>query len=141
MAEPELGGGAVAPGTVLAERTEAPVTRDLLARFAAASYDSNPIHVDIDFAKASGYPDVFAHGMLIMARMVRLANDLAGGTRLRSVSTRFVSITRVGDAITSTARLARYEDGPMGRVAVVDLIAADQAGDIKLKGEATIALA
>lgn len=141
MGETDLQSGAVAPGTVVAERVDPPVSRDLLARFAAASYDSNPIHVDLDVARASGQPDVFAHGMLIMARMVRLANDLADVTRLRDVSTRFVSITRVGDVIRSTARLVRYEDQPAGRVAVVELVAADQAGDIKLKGEATIALA
>ena len=32
---------------------------------AARSGDHNPIHVDIDFAKTAGFPDVFAHGMLV----------------------------------------------------------------------------
>ncbi len=41
-----------------------PVDRTTLALFAGASGDHNPIHIDIDFARRAGMPDVFAHGML-----------------------------------------------------------------------------
>ncbi|MGD9549587.1 MAG: MaoC/PaaZ C-terminal domain-containing protein, partial [Burkholderiaceae bacterium] len=41
-----------------------PITRTTLALFAGASGDHNPIHIDIDFARKAGMPDVFAHGML-----------------------------------------------------------------------------
>jgi acyl dehydratase len=44
-----------------------PVSRTTLALFAGASGDHNPIHVDLDFARRAGMPDVFAHGMLGMA--------------------------------------------------------------------------
>ena len=141
MADIDLRSGTVAPGTVVAERVAPPITRALLSHFGGASYDTNPIHVDIDFARAAGQPDVFAHGMLIMARLVAVASELADVKRLRSSSGRFVAMTKVGDEIRSTARLVEYRDGPGGREAVLELVAADQAGEIKIKGEAVIALA
>lgn len=141
MAELDLAGGKVAPGTVVAERVAPPITRALLAQFGFASYDSNPIHVDLDFAKAAGQPDVFAHGMLIMARLVAVASDLARVRGLRAVSGRFVALTKIGDEIRSTARLVEYREGPAGREAVLELVAADQRGEVKIKGEAVVAIA
>ncbi|GAO70694.1 MaoC family dehydratase [Comamonas sp. E6] len=44
-----------------------PISRTTLALFAGASGDHNPIHIDTDFARKAGMPDVFAHGMLGMA--------------------------------------------------------------------------
>ena len=41
-----------------------PVDRRMLALFAGASGDHNPIHIDLDFARRAGMPDVFAQGML-----------------------------------------------------------------------------
>ena len=48
------------------------VDRTLLALFAGASGDHNPIHIDIDVARRAGMPDVFAQGMLGMAWLARL---------------------------------------------------------------------
>ena len=49
-----------------------PISRTTLALFAGASGDHNPIHIDTDFARKAGMPDVFAHGMLGMAWLGRL---------------------------------------------------------------------
>jgi acyl dehydratase len=43
---------------------KAPLTRAMLALFAGASGDHNPVHIDIDAARAAGLPDVIGHGML-----------------------------------------------------------------------------
>lgn len=40
------------------------ITRELIAQFAQMTGDNNPLHVDPDFAKEKGYPDVISHGML-----------------------------------------------------------------------------
>ncbi|MBU2704299.1 acyl dehydratase, partial [Sporomusaceae bacterium BoRhaA] len=55
-----------AVGDVIVHKEFPPITRHRLALYCGASGDHNPIHVDIDFAKAAGFPDVFAHGMLVM---------------------------------------------------------------------------
>jgi acyl dehydratase len=62
-------------GAELPPLTLPPLTRHTLALYCGASGDHNPIHVDIDFAKAAGLPDVFAHGMLSMAWLGRLLTN------------------------------------------------------------------
>lgn len=43
-----------------------PVTRSMLQRYAEASGDHNPIHLNPEFAISVGLPDTIAHGMLTM---------------------------------------------------------------------------
>ena len=127
-------------GTELARDRYPAVTRYALAMYAGASGDDNPIHLDIDHARAAGFPDVFAHGMLIMGYMGRTLRAVAGTRTLLSFSTRFSAITWVGNEITCTATLAGRENTNKGPVATIALVAADQHGEVKLKGEATVAL-
>ena len=51
-----------------------PISRTTLALYGGASGDHNPMHIDIDYAKAAGESDVFAHGMLVMAYLGRARN-------------------------------------------------------------------
>jgi len=60
------------PGELVSELRINPITRTTLALFAGASNDHNPIHIDIDFARAAGVDDVFTHGRLSMAYLRRL---------------------------------------------------------------------
>ena len=130
----------VTPGTEIARDSYPPITRHALAMYAAASGDSNPMHVDIDVAKGAGLPDVFAHGMLVMAYMGRTLQGIAGVRAICSFGTRFLAITWIGNVITCTATLTGVEETPSGRVARIALEARDQNGERKLKGDATVAL-
>jgi acyl dehydratase len=51
----------------------------LTKRYAEASGDPNPIHVDPDFAKKVGLPGVILHGLYSMAQVARAHTDVAGG--------------------------------------------------------------
>jgi acyl dehydratase len=64
-------------GDTLPPLTLGPVNRTMLALFAGASGDHNAVHIDIDFARSAGMPDVFAHGMLSMAWLGRLLTQWA----------------------------------------------------------------
>ena len=55
------------------------ITRDDLRRYAEASGDHNPIHLDDDAARALGLPGVVAHGMLTSALAVGVVAEWAGG--------------------------------------------------------------
>ncbi len=88
---------AVSVGDPLPPLLLPPVTRTTLALFAGASGDHNPIHIDIDFARAAGMPDVFAHGMLSMAWLGRLLTTWAPQQALREFDVRFSAMTRVGE--------------------------------------------
>ena len=54
-------------GDPLPTLTVGPINQDDLVLYANASGDQNPIHIDQNFAKKSGLPDVIAHGMLILS--------------------------------------------------------------------------
>ena len=62
-----------------------PINRTTLALFAGASGDHNQIHIDIDFARQAGMPDVFAHGMLSMAYLGRLLTQWVDQRQLRQL--------------------------------------------------------
>jgi acyl dehydratase len=48
-------------------------------RYAGASGDFNPIHIDVDFAKSVGLPQNILHGLYSMAQVARACTDAAGG--------------------------------------------------------------
>ena len=116
------------------------IDRALLCRFAGASGDLNPIHVDIDFARRAGMPDVFAHGMLGMAWLGRLLTEWRPQSSLRSFSVRFMALTHLGNQPVLRGQVVELleEDGrPLARVAVEML---NQYGQLKIQGEALVAL-
>jgi acyl dehydratase len=88
------------------DKTFPHITRAKLALYAGASGDHNPIHIDSDFAKRAGFPDVFSHGMLVMGLLGQALTDAVRPDRLRGFSTRFVAITQVGATIRCEGTLA-----------------------------------
>lgn len=117
-----------------------PISRLALALYCGASGDHNPVHVDIDFAKAAGLPDVFAHGMLSMAWLGRVLTNWAPQTALRDYSVRFAAITQVGERITCAGKVVEKLERHGERCVRVALSTANQDGVVKLAGEALIAL-
>ena len=53
--------------------------RHLTVRYAGASGDFNPIHVDEEFARSVGLPGRILHGLWTMAQVARALTDAAGG--------------------------------------------------------------
>jgi acyl dehydratase len=116
------------------------ITRHRLALYCGASGDHNPIHVDLDFAKKAGFPDVFSHGMLVMAYLGQALTDAVPPPRIRSFSTRFVAITQLGAKLTCEGTVAELLEHNGEKRVRLALTTKDQAGEIKLAGEAIIAL-
>jgi acyl dehydratase len=117
-----------------------PISRLTLALYCGASGDHNPIHVDTDFAKAAGMPDVFSHGMLSMAWLGQVLTRWVPQIALRDYSVRFAAITQVGERIFCTGKVVEKFERDGQRCVRVELSSANQDGQIKLKGEAVIAL-
>jgi acyl dehydratase len=86
-------------------------TREQIARYAEASGDRNPIHLDDEFAKSVGLPGVIAHGMLQMGLLANLAVEAAGGDprRVRRLAVRFADMVLPGEEITFGGE--RRDDG------------------------------
>jgi acyl dehydratase len=131
---------AIAVGDSLPPLTLPPVSRTTLALYAGASGDYNPIHVDIDFARAAGAPDVFAHGMLSMAWLARMLTGWTAQQNLREFSVRFSSITAVGERITCRGRVTEKLERGGEQLVRVALQTTNDGGEVKLTGEALIVL-
>jgi acyl dehydratase len=116
--------------------TPDPISRSALALFAGASADHNPIHIDIDFARAAGFDDVFAHGMLSMAYLARMLTRWVPQERIRSYGVRFAAVTPLGAKPTCSGSITAIEDG----IATVDLLVQLEDGTITLSGTATVEL-
>jgi acyl dehydratase len=116
-----------------------PITRHMLALYCGASGDHNPIHVDIDFAKSAGLPDVFAHGMLSAAWLGRLLTNWVPQSAIRSLDMRFVAITQVHERITCTGEVTEKFGQDGERLARVKLATRNERGETKLTGEALVA--
>lgn len=117
-----------------------PINRTTLALFAGASNDHNPMHIDIDYARRGGMPDVFAHGMLSMAYLGRLLTQWVDQRRIRQFNARFTGITHLGDAITCTGKVVQKFEADGERRVKVEIQTANQAGETRILGDATVAL-
>lgn len=127
-------------GAELPELKFGPVTRATLALYAGASGDHNPAHIDLDFIKKAGLPDVFAQGMLSFGVLTRVVTQWAGEGKLREFGARFVSITQVHDLVTCRATVTeRFEAEGEQRIRL-SVIATAGDGRETLNGDAVVAL-
>jgi acyl dehydratase len=88
------------------------VDDDQTHRYAEASGDHNPIHLDENTAKMAGLPGIINHGMCTMAIATKAAVDgLAGGdpTRVKKVGVRFSKPVFPGQELTT--RLWKESEG------------------------------
>ena|SRR5215469_9858503 len=116
------------------------VNRTTLTLFAGASGDHNPIHIDLDFARRAGLPDVIAHGMLGMAWLGRLLTSWCGQSRLRRFDARFIGIIQVGHIITCRGEVIEKLAQEGERRVRVRVRATNQYGEDKILGEGLLAL-
>jgi acyl dehydratase len=115
------------------------VDRKMLALFAGASGDHNAVHIDIDYARRAGMPDVFAHGMLSMAWLGRLLTQWVDQRQLRQFGVRFIGITHLGHCISCTGRVVdKFEQDGEKRIRV-EIQTANQYGEARVVGDATLA--
>jgi acyl dehydratase len=131
---------AVNVGDHLPELTSPRITRHVLALFGGASGDHNPMHVDSDFAKKFGMPDVFAHGMLSMAYLAQLLTHWVPQSQLRDWGVRFLSITPLHAEVVCTGTVVEKFEADGERRVKLEINAQTRDGQQTLAGEAVIAL-
>lgn len=81
---------------------ELKVTPDpyVTVRYAGASGDFNPIHIDEEFAKKVGLPGRILHGLWTMAQVARAHTEAAGGPeKLERLSVQFRGLGQIGEEI------------------------------------------
>lgn len=82
------------------EKTLPALNRVQIARYAGAVRDFNPIHVDEEFAKASGMPSVIAHGPLTLARGIDAIVAQVGADAIKGLEARLKAPYTPGETLT-----------------------------------------
>lgn len=124
---------------VLVHVTE-PVDRSALKRYAAASLDFNPMHVDDDFARRAGEQAVIAHGMLtlsIVVEQVLAAFPRRGHTS--GLDVRFGRKLDVDHAVHVWLQVEGWSEEPGARIAHVSISGEDADGNAYVSGQMDVA--
>jgi acyl dehydratase len=122
------------PGESLPELKVTP-DRYLTYRYAGASGDFNPIHIDDEFARSVGLPGRILHGLWSMAQVARAQTEAAGGPeKLRRLSVQFRGMGLPEQEVVVTSTVRQVADG----VATVDTEARQGETRIVRRGEAEI---
>jgi acyl dehydratase len=118
--------------------TVGPFAADQLARYAEASGDSNPLHLDAAFARSFGFPARPVHGMRLLAAFEPLLADWRPDLLVIDLRGQFLTPVLEGESAALTARVAKIEPDERGFVAVVRLMAQTDKGAPALMGEARV---
>jgi acyl dehydratase len=127
----------MSPGESLPELRVTP-DKYLPHRYAGASGDFNPIHIDPEFAKAVGLPGNILHGLYSMAQVARAHTAAAGGDprSLRRLAVQFRGLGMPEQEIVVTATVKEVDDGRV----VTETVAAQGESQIIRNAEAELEL-
>ena len=113
------------------------LTQEQILRYADASGDHNPIHVDEAFARSTPFGGTIAHGMLVLAAISEMMAAALGEAWLREarLRVRFRAPARPGDAITASAQpQAAGDSGAL----VYAVECRNQRGELLISGTAEV---
>ena len=109
----------------------------LTVRYAGASGDFNPIHIDDDFAHQVGLPGKILHGLWTMAQVARAQTEAAGGPEsLQRLAVQFRGMGVPEAEVEVTGEVRELRDG----VAVIDTRAVQNGRAIIRNAEAEVRL-
>jgi acyl dehydratase len=135
-----------ATGESLFPLVKPPITQEQLNRYADASGDHNPIHLDEEAAHRVGLDSVIAHGMLSMAFLGQFINSHIAdvpGAYIEQLQARFVNMVRLGDTIACHGTVKERTStgdgsGGTGTLVTIECWAQNQKGDKVTTGEAIV---
>jgi acyl dehydratase len=109
----------------------------LTVRYAGASGDVNPIHVDEEFAQSVGLPGRILHGLWTMAQVARAQTEVAGGpAHLKRLSVQFRGMGVPEQEIVVSGTVREVGDGR----ALIDTVAEQAGKQIVRNAEAELKL-
>lgn len=118
------------------------ITQETIHRYAEASGDFNPIHVDEEFARSTPFGGTIAHGMLVLAYVsetmaAAFGRDWLAGGRLK---VRFRAPAQPGDTLTVRAEPRRERETDGDRVLEYAVECSNQNGETLISGTAEVAV-
>lgn len=134
------------PTTDITEGMEGPefvldeVTRAHFVRYAGASGDFNPIHLDETYAEGAGYPGVFGQGMFTAGVLGRYVTDWFGAGSVRRFRVRFAGQVWPGEKLVCSGKVTKVYEEHAERRADAEVQVTNGEGEPKILGSATVAL-
>jgi len=124
-------------GDAIPELRETP-DKYLPHRYAGASGDFNPIHIDPEFAKQVGLPGNILHGLYMMALVARANGEIAGGDprAMKRLSVQFRGMGAPEQEIVVLGKVARVD----GDTVVTECVARQGDKRVIRNAEAEVAL-
>jgi len=114
------------------------ISDEMIRAFADLTDDTNPVHLDDEYAASTRFGRRIAHGMIAAGLIsATLANDLPGpGTVYLSQKLKFKAPVYPGDTVTATVEVRSvHPDKPIVTLATT---CTNQHGDVVLDGEAVV---
>jgi acyl dehydratase len=107
----------------------------LTVRYAGASGDFNPIHIDEEFARSVGLPGRILHGLWTMAQVARAQTEAGGGPEsLKRLAVQFRGMGLPEQEVLVTGTVREISDGR----AVIDTVAEQSGNPIIRNAEAEL---
>ena len=112
------------------------LTQEKIHRYAEASGDHNPLHVDASYAATTQFGATIAHGMLVLAYISEMMTASFGASWAGSgaLKVRFRGAARPGDTVTAAGRVVKIE----GEKVVCEVECRNQNGEVLISGEASV---
>ncbi len=118
-----------------------PIEYEQLVRYACASGDHTPIHLDNEAAKKAGLKDgVIAHGMLSMAFLGQMMTDWIGEGELKKLSVDFRGMVNLGDVLTCQGKVVKKFEQEEMKCVECELFITNQKGSRLTTGKAIASL-
>ncbi len=122
--------------------TFGPLTREDIVRYSGATYDFVPFHHNDEYARANGYPGVFAHGPFSFGLLGSFLTRWFGPSSVLDYGVRFNQQVWPGDVLHAQGRVIELleADPVFGDRARVELALLNQHGQPTVRGEAVVAV-
>jgi len=128
-------------GQELPTMVKPPIMQEQLNRYAAASGDFNPIHLNEEAAHRVGLDGIIAHGMLSMAFLGQYVSQLIASdpqVLIANLKVRYLGMVRLGDTLTCCG-VVKNSAGSDGHTTVtIECWAQNQRGEKVTVGEADV---
>ena len=113
---------------------------ETIRAFAEVTGDTNPVHLDDDYAAGTRFGRRIAHGMIAAGVIsATLANDLPGpGTIYLNQTLQFKLPLYPGDTVTATVEVVNVR--PDKPIVTLSTVCTNQDGEVVLEGEAVVLL-
>src|SRR5206468_9475428 len=107
----------------------------LTVRYAGASGDFNPVHIDAEFARSVGLPGRILHGLWTMPQVARAQTEAGGGPEsLKRLAVQFRGMGLPEQEVLVTGTVREISDGR----ALIDTVAEQSGNQIIRNAEAEL---